>query len=207
MNKIHKSWNQLFDNYIFFIDELYDGKTVYPSKEDIFNAFTIPVEDINIVLLGQDCYHNSGTANGYCFSSLGKKIPPSLKNIYKEIQQEFPERNYKFNNGNINIWSDREKILLLNCSLTVEAGKPSSHMNIWKNFTDDVLRYIDKHNKRCVYLLLGNFAKSKKSLIKNKNNIIEGVHPSPLSAHSGFFGSNIFKTVEEKLGKNINWSN
>jgi uracil-DNA glycosylase len=205
MDKVHHSWKKLFDTYDFELEKIYDAKdTVYPEKQNVFNAFLLPVDKIKVVLLAQDCYHD-GSANGYCFSC-DFKIPPSLRNIYKELSAEFPERNYKFDNGNIKIWSTRENIFLLNCALTVKKGEPLSHMDIWKEFTDDVIKYIDEHNKNCIYVLLGNFAKSKKVLITNKANIIEGVHPSPFSAHHGFFGSNVFKKIEEKLGTVINWS-
>jgi uracil-DNA glycosylase len=205
MDRIHNSWKPLFERYEIDLDDIYNSEnTIYPEKKNVFNAFSIPVDKIKVLLLAQDCYHD-GSANGYCFSC-DFKIPPSLRNIYKELQDEFPERNYKFSNGNINIWSDRENIFLLNCALTVEKGIPSSHMDIWKEFTDDVIRYVDDNNKKCVYLLLGNFAKNKKNLIKNKGNIVEGVHPSPFSANNGFFGSNVFKNVEEKIGSVIDWN-
>jgi uracil-DNA glycosylase len=99
-----------------------------------------------------------------------------------------------------------EKIFLLNASLTVIKNKPSSHMSMWQEFTDDVIKFISENNKKCIFLLLGNFAKSKKVYINNKNNIVTGVHPSPLSASKGFFNSNIFKQVEIKLGQKINWN-
>jgi uracil-DNA glycosylase len=118
MDRIHNSWKPLFERYNIDLDDIYDCEsTIYPEKKNVFNAFSIPVDKIRVLLLAQDCYHD-GSANGYCFSC-DFKIPPSLRNIYKELQNEFPERNYKFSNGNINIWSDRENIFLLNCALTV----------------------------------------------------------------------------------------
>ena len=122
------------------------------------------------------------------------------------MKDEFPERNYIFENGDIEKWSSREKIFLLNCALTVEKSTPSSHIGIWTEFTDDVIRFVAEKNSKCIYLLLGNYAKGKAHLIKNKQNIITGTHPSPLSAYNGFFGSGIFKRIEEKLGKEINWN-
>lgn len=156
---------------------------------------------------GQDPYHNPGQANGLSFSVNDNiKIPPSLKNIYKEIQNEFLDRNYIFTSGNLERWFKEEKIFLLNASLTVIKNKPSSHMSMWKKFTNDVIEYISHNNDKCIFVLLGNFAKSKDTYIINKNNIIYGVHPSPLSANKGFFDSNIFKSIEEKLDSQINWN-
>jgi uracil-DNA glycosylase len=207
-DKIHKSWKKLFDKYDFNLDILYNiGDIVYPQKNLIFRVFEMNVKKIKIVLLGQDPYHNPNQANGLSFSVQNKvKIPPSLQNIYKEICVEFPERNYEFNSGNLERWFTEEKIFLLNSSLSVIKNKPSSHMVIWSDFTDDVISYISKKNKNCIFILLGNFAKSKEKFIINKENIIIGVHPSPSSANNGFFNSNIFKQVEEKLQQEINWN-
>jgi uracil-DNA glycosylase len=181
---------------------------VYPPKDDIFRVFTMPVTDIRIVLLGQDPYHGPGQAHGLAFSVPDNiQIPPSLRNIYKELQQEFPERNYKFHSGNLKRWADKERIFLLNTSLTVEEHRPNSHVDIWSEFTDDVIRFIDKNNTKCVFLLLGNYAKDKAKLINNTNRIVTGVHPSPLSASKGFFGSDIFRKVELLLGEKVNWVN
>ena len=205
----HKSWQPLFDEYEFKdIDELYTSSDeIYPAKENIFKVFEMDVREIKLLLLGQDPYHGPGQAHGLSFSvPEGVKIPPSLRNIYKELQNEFPERNYNFNSGNLNNWFYREKIFLLNASLSVIKSKPGSHMNMWKDFTNDVIKFISDRNSKCIFLLLGNFAKEKESLILDKERIIKGVHPSPLSAHNGFFGSNIFKKVEELLKQQIDWS-
>jgi len=206
-DKIHKSWKKLFDRYNFNLDGLYNSKDiVYPPREQIFRVFGMNVKKIRIVLLGQDPYHNPNQANGLSFSVPDKvKIPPSLQNIYKELCIEFPERNYEFNSGNLERWFTEEKIFLLNSSLSVIKNKPGSHMTIWSDFTDDVISYISKKNKDCIFILLGNFAKSKDKFIENKERIITGVHPSPFSANNGFFNSDIFKKVEEKLQKEIDW--
>ena len=124
---------------------------------------------------------------------------------YKEIQSTFPERKYTFTHGNLERWFKEENIFLLNCALTVLDSRPGSFMKEWQPFTDDVIKFISETNQTCVFLLLGNFAKQKAKLIQN-NFCIFGVHPSPYSAHNGFFGSNIFKTVEERLGHSIDWS-
>jgi len=209
MNTYHESWKLLFDNFDFDIDKLYSGpQVVYPKKKHLFRVFEMDVEHIKILVLGQDPYHSPDQAHGLSFSvPEGIKIPPSLRNIYKELQQEFPERNYKFISGNLEKWFYREKIFLLNASLSVIKGKPGSQMKIWQEFTNNVIKFISENNKTCVFLLLGNFAKAKASLISNEDRIIKGVHPSPLSAHNGFFGSMIFKKVEELLNTTIDWSN
>lgn len=201
---IHKSWQPLFDQYEFDLDDIYDGE-VYPPREKIFRAFSIPVDQIQVVLLGQDPYHGPGQADGLSFSvPSGTAIPPSLLNIFKELKQSFPERNYSFPSGNLDEWLTREKIFLCNASLTVEKGKAGSHMDLWKDFTDEMIQYIDTHNRSCVFLLLGNFAKSKAPLITKKDRIVTEVHPSPLAR--GFIGSNVFQRVEKVLGRRINWS-
>jgi uracil-DNA glycosylase len=208
MDKIHESWNELFTKYNFDLDNLYNtNNIIYPKQEQVFRVFEMDVNEIKILLLGQDPYHNPDQANGLSFSVNDNiKIPPSLKNIYKEIQSEFPERNYTFTTGNLERWFNEEKIFLLNASLTVIQNKPGSQMSLWNTFTNDVIKYISRNNDKCIFVLLGNFAQSKDNYIVNKNNIIYGVHPSPLSASKGFFGSNIFKLIEEKLGEQVNWN-
>jgi uracil-DNA glycosylase len=201
---IHPSWKPLFEEYDFDLDDIYDGE-VYPPKTDVFRVFNLSVQDIRIVLLGQDPYHGPGQAHGLSFSVAdGVATPPSLQNIYKELKRSFPDRNYQFPSGNLSQWLNREKIFLFNASLTVEKGKPGSHMSLWKEFTDDVIRYIDKYNSKCVFLLLGNFAKEKASLITKKHRIITEVHPSPLAR--SFVGSGVFERVERVLGEAVNWS-
>ena len=206
---IHESWKPLLDQYDFDLDELYNSPIpIYPLKENVFKAFELDVTKIKVCILGQDPYHNPNEAMGLSFSvPKDVKIPPSLRNIFKEIQIEFPTRKYEFSHGDLTQWMDREHIFLLNSSLTVKKNSPSSHMEIWKEFTDDVIKYLSEKNKDCVFVLLGNFSKSKKKFIKDLKRIVEGVHPSPLSAHAGFFNSSIFKKIEELTGKEINWQN
>ena len=218
---IHESWKPLFDKHNDLIKEMtkmyddYDNNNnnnetslhIYPLKDDIFKVFEIDINDIKLILLGQDPYHGPNQAHGLAFSV--KKdipIPPSLKNIYKELKLEYPEKNYVFEHGNLDRWFYEEKIFLLNCSLTVLEGKAGIFMKKWSLFTDDVIKMIANHNKKCVFLLLGNFAKEKAKLINDKLKYICGVHPSPLSASRGFFGSGIFKEIDEKIGYEINWS-
>jgi uracil-DNA glycosylase len=205
----HESWNELFDDYNFNIDSFYSSKnTIYPKKEDIFKVFQMDVNDIRILLLGQDPYHGEGQAHGLSFSVPdGIPIPPSLLNIFKELKNEYPERNYEFKTGNLEKWFNREKIFLLNSSLSVIKGCAGSQMKLWEEFTDDVIKFISCKNKRCVFLLFGNFAKAKEVFIEDKNRIVKCVHPSPLAARNGFFNSNVFKKVESILKEEIDWSN
>lgn len=206
MQSIHPSWNDLFDQYDINLDSFYNYYLpILPPKEFTFRVFEMAVEDIRVVLLGQDPYHGVGQAHGLSFSvPKGVSIPPSLKNIYKELKQSFPERNYSFSTGDLTPWFQREKIFLMNSAFTVIESCPGSHVEYWKEFTDNVIKYIDEKNKHCVFLLLGNFAKAKESLITNKQKIIMEVHPSPLA--KGFIGSKVFQRVEEILGEKIDWS-
>lgn len=207
--RLEISWKSLLSEYDFDIDDLYSGNIeVYPPRELLFEVFKEPCNQIKICILGQDPYHNPNEANGFAFSvPEDKKIPSSLKNIFKEINSEFPERNYNFTHGNLKKWSETG-VFLLNCSLTVEKNKPGSHMELWEDFTNDVIKKISIDNDNVIFLLLGNFAKSKKKYIVNpKNNIIEAVHPSGLSANRGFFGSNVFIKIENALRCQFDWQN
>ncbi len=202
---IHESWNTVFEKHNINLDTIYDNnEIIYPPKNLVYKVFSMDVKDIKIVLLGQDCYHGEGQAHGLSFSVPNNmKIPPSLKNIFKELLLEFPERNYVFPNGNLERWFNEEKIFLLNCSLTVEKGKPGSHMKKWIDMTNDVIKHISANNKDCIYLLLGNYAKDKAELI-DSTRIVCAPHPSPLAR--GFIGSNVFKQIENILGKEVNWN-
>ena len=203
---MHRSWQPLAAE----LEACIPGpeEEVYPPREQIFAAFAMPVTGIKVVLLGQDPYHGPGQAHGLSFSvPEGVPIPPSLRNIFKELVAEFPERGYDFKHGNLQAWHDREGIFLLNAALTVAPGKPMSHAKLWASFTDKVIEYILEHNKTCIFLLLGAFAQTKANIIDDPRRWVFGVHPSPLSAHRGFFGSNIFKRLEEKVGAPINWQN
>jgi|694.fasta_scaffold72317_4 uracil-DNA glycosylase len=213
MEYIHSSWKPLFDQYEFDLDQIQSENNesnlpVYPPKQQIFRVFEKPVDNIRVLLLGQDPYHGPGQAHGLSFSvEQHVRIPPSLQNIFKELQSEFPDRKYSFKTGDLTRWFNEEDIFLLNASLSVIKGKPSSHMNLWEEFTNDVIEFVQERNKKCVFLLLGNFAKGKAQVIKDKTRIITGVHPSPYSASNGFFGSDLFKKVENALGEPINWQN
>ena len=213
MDNIHSSWTPLFEKYKSNIEDnlsYYDNTTVpiYPTKETIFKVFEMDVENIKVVFLGQDPYHGKDQAHGLAFSvNKNVKIPPSLSNIYKELKNEFPDKNYEFKHGNLERWFVKENIFLLNCSLSVIEGKAGSLLKKWTEFTNDVIRFIAENNKKCIFLLLGNFSKDKIKYIENHDErCILGVHPSSLSAHRGFFGSNIFIKLNEKLNYEIDWN-
>ncbi len=188
------------------INEISTG-AIYPPESQRYRVFEKDVLKIKIVLIGQDPYHRKNQANGLSFAvSKDIKIPPSLVNIYKEIQSNFPERNYEFHHGDISRWFNEEHIFLLNASLSVEEGKAGSHLKYWEPFTNDVIKYISGKNKDCIFLLFGNYAIAKTQFIENKERILSTSHPSPLGAYKGFIGSEIFKKCEEKLGNSVNWS-
>lgn len=211
-NNIDSCWNHLFEKHKILIDNIFERSKeydipLYPSENDIFKVFSMNVNDIKILFLGQDPYHSIGQANGLAFSVNDNiKIPPSLQNIYKELRNTYPERNYIFSHGNLERWYKEEKIFLLNCSLSVLEGKPGFFMKDWQPFTDDVIKFISENNKKCVFLLLGNYAKEKIKFITQKDQCILGVHPSPLSANRGFIGSKIFQKIDEKLESKIDWN-
>ena len=199
-----------FKDIISKIDDAYNHKVIFPPKEDIFNAFNLcNYSDISVVIIGQDPYINFGEANGLAFSvNKNVKLPPSLKNIYKEIENNF---GHKFKNldGDLSYLA-KQGVLLLNSILTVEKGISGSHKNIgWENFTNDVILHLSKNKKNLVYLLWGNFAKSKINLIDNTNNLIlTSAHPSPFSAEK-FFNNMHFITANRYLAshgkKIIDW--
>ena len=199
-----------FKKLIDFIKKEYYEKTIYPKQTEIFKAFkNTSYENTKVVILGQDPYHGENQAEGLSFSvKEGVKMPPSLKNIFKELNDdlgcEIPTH------GSLVKWSE-EGVLLLNTVLTVEKDKAASHKNLgWEMFTDEVIRKLNEKNTPIVFILWGNFAKSKKSLITNKiHYVIESNHPSPFSAHKGFFGSKPFSKTNNFLIKNglkpIDW--
>lgn len=214
-HNIDKSWYELFLKHSYKLykllkelDELSLNKTIYPPHNMIFKVFEQNINNIKIILLGQDPYIKKDQAMGLSFSvPKNIQIPPSLYNIFKEIKQQFPERNYDFTHGDLTEWQ-LKGLFLLNSSLTVESGKSNSHQFKWTWFSDEVIKYIDNKRDDVVFLLLGRNATDKYIFITNtKNHIITGVHPSPLSAYNGFFGSEIFKKVEDKLNGIFDWSN
>lgn len=217
--KIEASWKEIlkdefnkeyFQNVVQFLkSEKAEGKIIYPPGANIFHAFnTTPWQDVKVVIIGQDPYHNPDQAMGLSFSvPKGIKLPPSLKNIFREIKTdigiELP------NHGDLSSWAE-QGVFLLNAMLTVEQKKPGSHKKIgWQQFTDSVIKLLSDKREEIVFLLWGNFAKNKKELIDgSKHLILEAAHPSPL-ARGAFFGSKHFsKTNEYLISKNkkpIDW--
>ena len=173
----------------------------YPPGSLIFNSFNLtPLEKIKVVILGQDPYHGPGQAHGLCFSvPEGVRPPPSLLNIYKELESDL-DKKVNIQNGNLEAWAN-QGVFLLNTTLTVEKSKPLSHQDLgWSEFTDTVISLINKELENIVFILWGSHAQSKKNLIDlNKHHILTSPHPSPLSAHRGFFGSKPFSKTNDFL--------
>ena len=200
-----------FINIVKFVNQIYKEKTVFPPKTKILKALTTTdYNDVKVVILGQDPYHGIGEANGLAFSvSDGIKLPPSLRNIYKELHDDLgiPISN----KGNLECWA-KEGVLLLNAVLTVEKDKPASHKNVgWETFTDTIIQKLNEKETPVVFILWGAFARSKKKYITNpKHLVIESPHPSPFSASYGFFGSKPFSRTNNFLIKNhikpIDWT-
>lgn len=213
--KIEDSWKQILkDEFakpyfqqiaLHLKTEKSQGKTIYPPGSLIFNAFnTTPVKNVKVVILGQDPYHGPNQAHGLCFSvQNGVPPPPSLINIFKELQEDIGISIP--NHGNLTHWAE-QGVFLLNASLTVRAAEPMSHAKIgWATFTDTVIKKISEIEKHVVFLLWGKFAQEKRVLIdETKHLILRAAHPSPLSAHAGFFGCKHFsKTNAWLMSKGI----
>ena len=200
-----------FINIVKFVNQIYKEKIVFPPKTKILKALTTTdYNDVKVVILGQDPYHGVGEANGLAFSvSDGIKLPPSLRNIYKELHDDLgiPISN----KGNLECWA-KEGVLLLNAVLTVEKDKPASHKNVgWETFTDTIIQKLNEKETPVVFILWGAFARSKKKYITNpKHLVIESPHPSPFSASYGFFGSKPFSRTNNFLIQNhitpIDWT-
>jgi uracil-DNA glycosylase len=195
---------------IFLRNEIESGKIVYPKEADFLKAFTLTsFSNLKVVIIGQDPYHGPNQAHGLAFSvNKEVKIPPSLKNIFKELQSDLNLEIPK--HGNLQSWA-QQGVLLLNASLSVVAAKPMSHAKCgWYIFTDEVIKYISAQKKNVVFLLWGSFAQQKTSLIDlDKHLILQAPHPSPLSAYHGFFGCKHFSKINVYLQQQglpiINW--
>ena len=199
-----------FKKFYQLVEEEYNKKIIFPPKDYIFNALKLtPYKNVKVVIVGQDPYHGVGEAHGLSFSvQKGIKVPPSLKNIYKELESDLgitpPD------NGELTKWAN-QGVLLLNAVLTVEKDKPASHRKLgWERLTDYIIKSLNLKEEPIVFILWGNFAKEKKELITNPNHlVITSPHPSPFSANSGFFGSKPFSKANKYLIKNniepINW--
>ena len=218
--KIEESWqNALKDEFEkdYFKDltdfvraEYLSGKTIYPAPKNIFNAFNLcPLDSVKVVIIGQDPYHEPGQAHGLCFSvESGVDLPPSLINIYKEIESDIGHKS--ITNGDLTAWAN-QGVLLLNSTLTVQAHVAASHAGHgWETFTDAVIRAVAQNRKNVVYMLWGSFAQKKAEMVdKNENLVLCSAHPSPLSAYRGFFGNHHFSRANEYLiqhgKKPIDW--
>ncbi|TDG35039.1 uracil-DNA glycosylase [Pedobacter changchengzhani] len=195
----------------FLQDEKTRGYEIFPKGSDIFNALnSTRFDDVKVVILGQDPYHGVGQAHGLSFSvQKGTTIPPSLKNIYKELTTDI-EGFYTPTHGNLTQWA-QQGVLLLNATLTVRASEPGSHQKRgWEIFTDEVIKALSEKRENIVFLLWGKYAQQKASLIdQKKHHVLTAPHPSPFSVHTGFYGSNHFSKANKLLIKNnlkpIDW--
>ena len=208
--KIEQSWKDVLSGEFekeyfckltdFVRAEYKSGKTIYPKPQNIFNAFNLcPLSDVKVVIIGQDPYHEPGQAHGLCFSvENGIDLPPSLVNIYKEIESDIGHKSRT--NGDLSDWA-RQGVLLLNSTLTVQAHQAASHSGKgWETFTDAVIRAVSENRKNVVYLLWGSFAQKKADVVNAQQNLIlKSAHPSPLSAYRGFFGNHHFSKTNEYL--------
>ena len=210
--KIEKSWKKIlnnefkkeyFNSLVSFLKDEYKNKIIFPPGRKIFSSFDFcPFNNIKVVIIGQDPYHGINQANGLCFAvNKDIKIPPSLFNVFKEINNDIKIDIPK--HGNLERWAI-QGVLLLNSVLTVRKNLPRSHSNKgWENFTDRVISLISKKKKNIVFLLWGNYAKSKLKIIdQNKHLILTSSHPSPFSASNGFFNSFHFSKTNNYLKKN-----
>ena len=212
--KIEKSWKNILKDFFEtddwkkisnFVKKEYLTKKgkIYPELKNIFKAFELtPFNKVKVIILGQDPYHNPGQAHGLSFSiPKNFPLPPSLKNIYKEIENDLGiKKNYQ--DGNLEGWA-KQGVFLLNAILSVEKNKPTSHSKIgWEKFTDFVIKKLSDERENLVFILWGNYARSKKNLIDSKKHLIlESAHPSPFSAHRGFFGNKHFSKTNDYLEK------
>jgi uracil-DNA glycosylase len=206
---LEKDWQKLlrpemdkeyFQDLIRAVNLAYQNRITYPPREHIFNAFNLcPLEEVRVVILGQDPYHGKDQAHGLSFSVPdGVKIPPSLRNIYQELESDLgvtPPQS-----GNLEHWA-KQGVLLLNSTLTVEDGQAGFHQGWgWERFTDEVIRLVSDKREHVVFILWGKYAEAKSSLIdKSKHLILTSPHPSSLSAHRGFFGSKPFSKTNNYL--------
>ena len=194
----------------FLIQEKGAGKIIYPEGKNIFNAMNLlPFEDVKVVIIGQDPYHGPGQAHGLCFSVMpGVAPPPSLKNIFQEIHADLGIA--PANHGYLNSWAE-QGVLLLNSVLTVEQNRAASHQGKgWERFTDAIIKTLDSEHSGLVFFLWGSYAQKKSAIIDKKRHLVlQSVHPSPLSAHRGFFGNKHFSKANSYLRDQskspINW--
>lgn len=201
-----------FTDLMAFVEKEYAASLVYPAREDVFRAFELtPFSEVKVVILGQDPYHGANQATGLSFAvESGVTLPPSLRNIYKELESDLGEPLER-KDGDLSRWA-KQGVLLLNATLTVRAGSPGSHQGKgWELFSDAVIKVLSEEQENLVFILWGNYARTKGEHInRTKHLVIESSHPSPFSAHSGFFGSKLFSRtneyLEEKGKGGIEWA-
>lgn len=204
-----KTWDDFFleekkkayyQELMRFVEQAYEETVVYPLRKDLFSCFELcPLEKLKVVILGQDPYIHENQAHGLCFSvGRGEKIPPSLRNIYKELEEDLGIQPP--DHGCLTQWA-KQGILMMNAVLTVEAGKSASHRGKgWETFTDDAIRFVSDHASPSVFVLWGKWAQKKLPLIdQQRHRVIQGAHPSPLSAYHGFFHTHPFSRINEDL--------
>ena len=210
--QIESSWNQVLKDelqkpYVSALKEFLKGQVYYPPKERVFRAFELtPFEKVRVVILGQDPYHGEGQAEGLCFSvPEGVKSPPSLKNIFKELQSDLGVIRKELS---LDAWA-RQGVLLLNTTLTVKKGQPLSHKGYgWESLTDAVIQRLGERSDRVIFVFWGKHAQKKEGLIPSESPhvILKAAHPSPFSAYNGFFGCRHFSKINEYLENPIDWS-
>ncbi len=208
---LEKQKPYLVDTYSYIQKRKAQGIEVFPQENDIFTAFELtPLENVKVVILGQDPYHGAGQAHGLCFSvNEGITVPPSLRNIYKELAVDIDDFVIPMH-GNLTSWA-KQGVLMLNTVLTVEAGEAHSHKKLgWEKFTDVVIDTLNQQTSPIIFILWGAHAQKKgKHIDQNKHKVLAGPHPSPLSAHRGFFGCRHFSQANQylvELGKSpIDW--
>lgn len=215
---INKKWDEILKDELkkdyfrklgIFVKQEYKTKKIFPPYENIFDALRFTdYDEVKVVILGQDPYHGLGEAHGLSFSVRENvAMPPSLQNIFKELESDLGIKRTK---SDLTDWA-KQGVLLLNSIMTVQKDRPLSHKDKgWEIFTDNIIKYLNEREEPVIFLLWGSFARSKKALITNKHHyIIESVHPSPLSAYRGFFGSKPFSKINNILESNgkekINW--
>lgn len=217
--KIEPSWKKIlkdefskeyFKKLAEFVRGEYQHSIIYPSPKNVFRAFDLrPFDEVEVVILGQDPYHGPKQANGLCFAvGEGIPLPPSLQNIFKELEKDIGPVIHR--SGDLERWA-KQGVLLLNATLTVRAHKPASHQGHgWEQFTDAAIRVLSEQRENLVFILWGNYARQKGAHIdRAKHLVLESPHPSPFSAHSGFFGSKPFSKTNNYLAdhgkKPIDW--
>jgi len=221
LGQLHPSWQAVIGDELdkpymqslrsFLLQEKNAGKTIFPPSPLIFNAFNhTPFDKVRVVIIGQDPYHGAGQAHGLSFSvPEGIALPPSLLNIFKEIESDLGIQ-MRGKGGDLTVWAD-QGVLLLNATLTVEMANAGSHQKRgWETFTDAAIAALNKHREGLVFVLWGSYAQKKGEMIDPKKHLVlKSVHPSPLSAHRGFFGNRQFSRINEYLKQRgevpINW--